>query len=104
MIRERIRGLVAATGMSQSELARRSSVPRPNVCDFLNGKCDLNTETASRLLNVFGESAMDEKKPVEPVPESAKRRGGRPKKAEPPPVREPEKPEPTKQVEEEDGL
>jgi transcriptional regulator with XRE-family HTH domain len=39
-----------SSGLSQSDLARRAGVARSNLCEYLAGKKDTNTETADRII------------------------------------------------------
>ncbi len=38
------------SGMTQTDLSIKSGVARANICEYLRGKKDVNTETADRLM------------------------------------------------------
>jgi len=38
-----------ASGVTQSSIAKAASITPGKLCNFLAGRCDLNTATASRL-------------------------------------------------------
>lgn len=56
-LREQVRELIAVTGMSQSELARRSEVSLANINHYLHERSDLNGSTIDRLLEVLHSEA-----------------------------------------------
>jgi len=56
--RDRLAGLIEARGMTQTELARASQVPRTTINEILAGRRGISKTNALRLANYFG-------KPVE---------------------------------------
>lgn len=60
-IRQAVVEAVAAAKISQTELARSAGMTQPQVSDYLAGRSDVRTETASRLLAALGLQISREK-------------------------------------------
>lgn len=58
-IRSAIVAAATARGVSQADLARAALMTRPQVSEYLAGKADVTTATASRMLKALGLEVRD---------------------------------------------
>lgn len=54
--RDRLKGLMEAHQLTQTELSRRSNVPRSTINEVLSGKRNISKANAARLARFFGVS------------------------------------------------
>lgn len=53
-MRDAILAAMKAKGMSQTDLAKASGIPRPNINAYLNGKRNLTADRIERLIAAVG--------------------------------------------------
>ena len=57
--RDRLAGLIEARQLTQTDLSRRSSVPRTTINEILGGKRSISKTNAVRLAEYFGVPVVD---------------------------------------------